>query len=159
MLFRSFYEQREFGKALRAIMEQADLVNAYVDANKPWELAKDSARDAQLHEVCSRLLEAFRILTLYLKPVLPQLAGAVESFLNIAPLQWASILTPLVQDHQIKQYAHLMTRVEPKMLEALFDAPAAATEAVTAPAAAGAAAAATSDARSEEHTSELQSRM
>ena len=121
----AFYEQREFGRALRAIMEQADLINAYVDANKPWELAKDTARDAQLHEVCSRLLEAFRLLTLYLKPVLPQLAAAVEAFLNIAPLQWDDIATPLPGHHQIKPYAHLMTRVEPKMLEALFDAPAA----------------------------------
>ncbi|HWZ49555.1 MAG TPA: methionine--tRNA ligase, partial [Herbaspirillum sp.] len=122
-----FYEQREFGKALRAVMEQADLVNAYVDANKPWELAKDPVRDAQLHEVCSRLLEAFRILTLYLKPVLPQLAAAVEDFMHIAPLQWNDIGTPLPQNHQIKQYTHLMTRVEPKMLDALFEAPAAAT--------------------------------
>jgi methionyl-tRNA synthetase len=129
---QAFYEQREFGKALRAIMEQADLINAYVDANKPWELAKDPARDAQLHEVCSRLLEAFRILTLYLKPVLPKLAIAVEDFLNIAPLQWSGILTPLPQNHQIKQYAHLMTRVEPKMLEALFEAPAAAADAADA---------------------------
>jgi methionyl-tRNA synthetase len=120
---QALYEQREFGKAQRAIMEHADQVNAYVDANKPWELAKDPARDAQLHEVCSRLLEAFRILTLYLKPVLPQLAAAVEAFLRVAPLQWADISMPLAQDHRIEPYAHLMTRVEPKMLDALFDAP------------------------------------
>jgi methionyl-tRNA synthetase len=120
---QALYEQREYGKALRAVMEQADLINAYVDANKPWELAKDSAKDAQLHEVCSRLLEAFRILTLYLKPVLPQLAAAVETFLDIAPLQWRDIGVPLPQDHRIRPYSHLMTRVEPKMLDALFDAP------------------------------------
>lgn len=129
---QNFYEHREFGKALRAVMEQADLVNAYVDANKPWELAKDPAHTVQLHEVCSRLLEAFRILTLYLKPVLPQLAAAVEDFMNIAPLQWNDIGTPLPQNHQIKQYAHLMTRVEPKMLDALFEAPATATTTATA---------------------------
>ena len=71
---QALYEGREFGKALRAIMEQADVINAYVDANKPWVLAKDSANDAALQEVCSRLLESFRLLTLYLKPVLPQVA-------------------------------------------------------------------------------------
>jgi methionyl-tRNA synthetase len=71
------YEAREYGKALRTIMEQADAINAYVDANKPWELAKDPSQDQKLHEVCSRLLEAFRILTIYLKPVLPALATNV----------------------------------------------------------------------------------
>ncbi|KAF3997739.1 methionine--tRNA ligase [Glaciimonas immobilis] len=117
------YEGREYGKALRAIMDQADVVNAYVDANKPWELAKDPAKSAALQEVCSRLLEAFRILTIYLKPVLPILAQQVEAFLNIAPLQWSDINKPLGDGHVINAYTHLMTRVEPKMLEALFDAP------------------------------------
>src|SRR5450830_454116 len=120
----ALYEQREYGKALRAIMEQADIVNAYVDANKPWELAKDSSKDAQLHEVCSRLLEAFRILTIYLKPVLPQLAAQVEAFLNVAPFQWSDVNNALPHGHVINVYAHLMQRVDPKMLEALFDAPA-----------------------------------
>ncbi|PUA17039.1 methionine--tRNA ligase [Glaciimonas sp. PCH181] len=120
---KNLYEGREYGKALRAIMDQADIVNAYVDANKPWELAKDPSKTAALHEVCSRLLEAFRILTLYLKPVLPVLAQQVETFLQINPLQWADIATPLADGHKINVYAHLMTRVEPKMLDALFDAP------------------------------------
>ncbi len=117
------YEQREYSKALRIIMEQADIINAYVDVNKPWELAKDSNKEALLHEVCSRLLEAFRILTLYLKPVLPQLATQVESFLNIVPLQWSDITNTLPDGHTIEPYSHLMTRVEPKMLDALFEVP------------------------------------
>ncbi len=117
-------EAREYGKALRAVIHQADLVNAYVDANKPWELAKDPANEQKLHEVCSRLMEAFRILTIYLKPVMPALAANVEALLNIAPLQWADINTPLPDGHVINPYNHLMTRVEPKMLDALFDAPA-----------------------------------
>ncbi|MFD2273030.1 hypothetical protein ACFS07_23125 [Undibacterium arcticum] len=62
---QALYDHREFGKALRAVMDQADIVNAYVDANKPWELAKDAANNDKLHEVCSRLLEAFRILTIF----------------------------------------------------------------------------------------------
>lgn len=124
---KALYEQREYGKALRAVMEQADVINAYVDANKPWELAKDCARDTQLHEVCSRLLEAFRILTVYLKPVLPHLAAQVESFLNVSPLSWADAQVALPDGHVINTYAHLMQRVDPAMLDALFDAPEPAT--------------------------------
>jgi methionyl-tRNA synthetase len=120
----ALYDGREFGKALRAIMDQADMINAYVDTNKPWELAKDPANDAKLQEVCSRLLEAFRILTIYLKPVLPALAANVEALLNIAPLQWTHVDTPLPHGHQVNPYSHLMTRVDPKMLDALFEAPA-----------------------------------
>ncbi len=119
----ALYEAREFGKALRAVMDQADAVNAYVDANKPWELAKDAANNARLQEVCSRLLEAFRILTIYLKPVLPTLAAQVETLLNIAPLGWEDISHPLPDQHRVNPYSHLMTRVDPAMLEALFDAP------------------------------------
>ncbi|MBC7489745.1 MAG: methionine--tRNA ligase subunit beta, partial [Glaciimonas sp.] len=120
---KTLYEGREYGKALRTIMDQADIVNAYVDANKPWELAKDSSKSTALHELCSRLLEAFRILTLYLKPVLPVLAQQVEAFLQITPLEWTDISTPLVHGHRINAYSHLMTRVERKMLDTLFDAP------------------------------------
>jgi len=120
---RALYEQREYGKALRAVMEQADQINAYVDANKPWELARDPANDARLQEVCSRLLEAFRILTIYLKPVLPALAQKVEALFNIAPLAWADVRTPLAHGQKINPYAHLMTRVEPKMMDALFEVP------------------------------------
>ena len=120
----ALYEAREFGKALRLVMDQADAVNVYVDANKPWELAKDAANNAKLQEVCSRLLEAFRILTIYLKPVLPALAAQVEALLNITPLTWNDITRPLPDQHHVNAYAHLMTRVEPKMLVALFDAPA-----------------------------------
>ncbi|WP_092439703.1 methionine--tRNA ligase [Collimonas sp. OK607] len=126
---QALYDGREYGKALRAIMEQADVINAYVDANKPWELAKDPSKEAALHEVCSRLLEAFRILTIYLKPVLPALAAQVEEFLQIQPLVWSDVTRPLADGHRINTYSHLMTRVEPKMLDALFDAPVAAAAA------------------------------
>lgn len=120
---QGYYEGREYGKALRAIMEQADVINVYVDNNKPWILAKDSANDAALQEVCSRLIEAFRILTLYLKPVLPHLAQQVESWLNIAPMQWSDVTNVLPNGHVINQYSHLLTRVEPAIFDALFDAP------------------------------------
>ena len=128
----ALYDQREFGKALRAVMEQADKVNAYVDANKPWELAKDASKDAMLQEVCSRLLEAFRILTIYLKPVLPTLAAQVEAQLNLQPLQWADVTHPLPNGHAINPYSHLMTRVDAKMLDNLFEPPAEAAAEVVA---------------------------
>nr|WP_315469708.1 methionine--tRNA ligase [uncultured Undibacterium sp.] len=133
---QALYEAREFGKALRAVMEQADIINAYVDANKPWELAKQAENDAKLQEVCSRLLEAFRILTVFLKPVLPKLASQVEAQLNIAPLNWASVNTPLPDQHSINPYVHLMQRVDIKIFDQLFDAPIAATPATEAAASA-----------------------
>jgi methionyl-tRNA synthetase len=120
---QAFYDSREFGKALRATMEQADLVNAYVDANKPWELAKKPENDGKLQEVCSRLLEAFRILTIFLKPVLPKLAEQVEAQLNIAALNWNSVNTPIPHGQVIKPYTHLMQRVDGKVFDLLFDAP------------------------------------
>ncbi|MEB0137362.1 methionine--tRNA ligase [Actimicrobium sp. CCC2.4] len=138
----ALYDGREYGKALRLIMEQADRVNAYVDANKPWELAKNPDNDARLQEVCSRLLEAFRILTLYLKPVLPALAQQVETMLAIAPLQWSDVSQPLPHQHQINPFVHLMQRVDPKMLDALFEPPVAPAIAAPAPAPAVAPAAA-----------------
>ena len=128
----TLYDSREYGKALRTIMDQADTINAYVDANKPWELAKDPSKDDQLQEVCSRLLEAFRILTIYLKPVLPELAKNVETLLNVESLLWTHVDTPLPNGHKVNAYSHLMTRVDPKMLDALFEAPAQ-TDAAAAP--------------------------
>ncbi|MFZ6845468.1 methionine--tRNA ligase [Undibacterium sp. RuTC16W] len=120
---QAYYEARDYGKALRAIMDQADIINAYVDANKPWELAKQAENDAKLQEVCSRLLEAFRILTIFLKPVLPQLATQVEAQLQIAPLQWSDVATPLPHLHKVLPYVHLMQRVDIKIFDQLFDAP------------------------------------
>ncbi len=116
------YEQRELGKVLREIMLLADRVNEYVDANKPWELAKQEGQDARLQEVCTVCIEAFRLLSLYLKPVLPALATNVEAFLKIEPMTFADS-GKLLGAHVIGEYKHLMQRVDPKMLEALFEAP------------------------------------
>jgi methionyl-tRNA synthetase len=118
------YEEREYGKALREIMLLADRVNEYVDQNKPWELAKQSGQDARLHEVCSVCIEAFRLLTVYLKPVLPALAAQVENFLRIAPLTFADADRTLGR-HVIGEYRHLLQRVDAKLLDALFEPPAA----------------------------------
>ncbi|HWP20949.1 MAG TPA: methionine--tRNA ligase [Burkholderiaceae bacterium] len=117
------YEEREFGKVLREIMQLADRVNEYVDQNKPWELAKQQGQDERLHEVCSVCIEAFRLLTIYLKPVLPALAAQVEAFLQVEPLTFADA-TRALGVHAIGAYQHLMQRVDPKMLDALFEPPA-----------------------------------
>ncbi len=140
------YETREFGKALREVMLLADRVNEYVDRHKPWELAKKAgnigagppqaddapsggraagaggSENAALHDVCSVCIEAFRLLTLYLKPVLPALAAQVERFLQIDPLQWGDSARALGL-HTIGEYKHLLQRVDPAQLDALFEAP------------------------------------
>ncbi|MBD8049321.1 methionine--tRNA ligase [Limnohabitans radicicola] len=119
------YEEREYGKALRDIMLLADKVNAYVDQNKPWELAKQEGQDARLHDVCTVCIEAFRLLSLQLKPVLPALAAQVEAFLNVAPFTFAQAQSLLGAGHAINAYQHLMQRVDVKQLDALFEPPAA----------------------------------
>ncbi len=114
------YEERELGKALREVMLLADRVNEYVDQNKPWELAKQDGREAVLHDVCTVCIEAFRLLTIYLKPVLPALAAQVEAFLRVEPMNFADAARALGA-HTIGEYKHVMQRVDPKMLEALFE--------------------------------------
>ena len=116
------YEAREYAKALRTIMELADKVNAFVDENKPWEIAKDPEREADLQRVCSVILEAFRLLSLYLKPVLPQVTAGVEDFLSVPAMTWNDVKTPLSSQNPIKAYKHLMTRVEAPQIEALLAA-------------------------------------
>jgi methionyl-tRNA synthetase len=118
------YEEREFGKALRDIMALADKVNEYVDQHKPWDLAKKEGADAALQDVCSTCIEAFRLLTIYLKPVLPALARHVEDFLQIPPLTFGDVSSALGA-HKIGTYTHLMQRVDTKLLDALFEPPAA----------------------------------
>jgi methionyl-tRNA synthetase len=129
---RDLYDKRESAKALRQVMALTDQVNAYVDANKPWELAKQAEQRERLHDVCSTCIEAFRLLTLYLKPVLPALAKEVEEFLKIEPLVWTDTLTALHPGHQIGDYKHLMQRVTPEQLDALFEPPAQAAPALAA---------------------------
>ena len=121
--------EREYGKALRETMLLADRVNAYVDQNKPWELAKQDGMEGRLQDVCSTCIEAFRVLTILLKPVLPALAAQVEAFLKVAPFTFADAQTMLGQGHVIGAYQHLMQRVTPEQLEALFEPPAQAQQA------------------------------
>jgi len=114
------YEAREFGKATREIMLLADKVNAYVDRNKPWELAKDTANNEALHQVCSVLINAFAEISRYLAPVLPSLAKAVQAFVGTNMEHW----TVNGYVTSIQPYTHLMQRVTPEQLDALFEPPA-----------------------------------
>jgi methionyl-tRNA synthetase len=120
---RDLFESRDYAKALRTIMELADRVNGSFDALKPWDLAKksDEASRRQLHDVCSMALRGFQHLTLWLKPVVPSLAADAEAFLGCGPLAWSES-PPLLG--RISAYRHLLQRVEPKQLDALFAAPA-----------------------------------
>jgi methionyl-tRNA synthetase len=127
------YEAREFGKAMRDVMAYADVLNREFDARQPWVLAKDPARAPELQDVCSRALYGFKVLSVLLAPVMPEVAGRVaqQLFGLDRPLRWSDAD---VLPERINPYEHLMTRVDPKQLDTLFDN--------GAPAAAGAAAAA-----------------
>lgn len=116
------YESREYAKALRDIMALADAVNEYVDANKPWELAKQEGQDERLREVCSELINAFTMLTAYLAPVLPQTAANAARFLNLDAITWANTRVTLSEGHAINKYEHLMQRVEQKQVDDLIEA-------------------------------------
>ncbi len=122
-LVSGLYDSRDYAKALREVMRLADRVNEYVDQNKPWELAKKEGMDARLQDVCTTCIEAFRLLSIYLKPVLPHLAGQVENFLKVGSLNWQSSQQVLGAGHVIGQYQHLMQRVEEKQLDALLTPP------------------------------------
>jgi methionyl-tRNA synthetase len=114
------FDAREFSKAIRRIMELADAANQYVDACKPWELAKDPAGAARLHGVCTSALTLFRDLTIYLAPILPQVAQQVADFLNISLARWNDVHTNLAPGHRIASYQHLMTRIEARQVDALL---------------------------------------
>jgi len=116
------YESRDYGRALREIMRLADVANLYIADRKPWEMAKQEGREAELHQVCTTALTLFRDLTLYLKPVLPRLAEQVETFLGIPPLAWGDQWASLPVGHRINDYKHLMTRADAKQVEAMVEA-------------------------------------
>ncbi len=128
---RNLYEGREYGKAVREVMAFADEVNERFDGAAPWKLAKEGKADAAAL-VGSECLEAFKVMTACLKPILPALAAEAEAFLRCPPLDWSNAAAPLGAGHQVGDYKHLMQRVDPKQMDALFDAP---TEAPAPPAA------------------------
>lgn len=113
------YENRDYGKASKSIMALADRANTYIDEQAPWKLVKDEATSEQALKVCSMGINLFRILSIYLKPVLPSLVANVENFLNITPLLWSDIQSPLIS-HQLNQFIPLMKRVDIKQVEAML---------------------------------------
>ncbi|MBI2772022.1 MAG: methionine--tRNA ligase [Burkholderiales bacterium] len=129
---KALYEARDYGKALREIMAFADEVNLRFDGAAPWKLVKEGKAE-EAATVCSECLEAFKVMTACLKPVLPTLAGEAEKFLACAPLDWGNAATPLGAGHTVGKYEHLMQRVDVKQLDALFEPPAEAEPEKTVP--------------------------
>jgi methionyl-tRNA synthetase len=115
------YEGRELGKAMRELMGHADRINHDFDSHQPWVLAKDPLKRAELQAVCSRALAGFKLLSVLIAPVLPELAlrAARELFGLDRPFTWSDAG---VLPARVNPYRHLMTRVDPKQLDALFEA-------------------------------------
>jgi methionyl-tRNA synthetase len=116
------YDKRDFARAMRETMKQADAANAFVAEAAPWIVAKEPERNAELHQICSDALEMFRILTVYLKPVLPQIAEEIQDLFNIDPLTWATVHNGLPEGHAINKFKHLAKRVEGKDVDAMVEA-------------------------------------
>ena len=114
------YENREFSRAVREIMALADHANQYIDEAKPWVIAKQEGKDAELQAICSMGLNLFRVLIGYLRPILPGTAEAAEAFLQVKPLTWTILANPL-KGHEIAKFKPLMTRVDPKQIEAMLE--------------------------------------
>jgi methionyl-tRNA synthetase len=105
---------------MRSIMALADKANQYIDEKQPWVIAKEQGRDAELQQICSMGLNLFRVIACYLKPVLPATIEAAETFLQVDPLGWDDAKTPL-HGHVISKFKPLMTRVDPKQIEAMVE--------------------------------------
>jgi len=114
------YDARAYSRAMREIMALADKANQYIDQNKPWTIAKQAGRESELQDVCTMGLNCFRLLAVYLKPVLPLVAEKVESFLGVAPLTWVDARAPLLS-HRVNSFKPLMQRVEQERVEALIE--------------------------------------
>ncbi|MEP4484040.1 MAG: methionine--tRNA ligase [Halioglobus sp.] len=114
------FESLDYNKAIREIVSLADRANQYIDEKKPWVMAKEPGQEAQVHEVCSVGVNLFRVLMTYLKPVLPAMAEKAETFLNIS-LDWTELDGPLT-GHALNKFQPLMTRVDPKQVEAMIEA-------------------------------------
>lgn len=117
----TYYEEREFAQAVRLIMQLADRANQYIDEKKPWVTIKDPATASKTHAVCTMGLNLFRLMMIYLKPILPEIAVKTEAFLNIAPLAWNDVNT-LLLNHPIHVFAPLMQRIDPTTIETLKEA-------------------------------------
>jgi len=116
----SHYENREYNKAVREIMAQADKANVYIDENKPWVLIKEEGKEDEVQKICTQGLNMFRLLMTYLKPILPATAEKSETFLN-TELKWSTIAKPLLS-HGINKFKPLLTRIEKEQIDAITEA-------------------------------------
>jgi methionyl-tRNA synthetase len=134
----AFYDRREFGKAIREVMRIADLVNQRFDQAKPWELAKQATRGSELHAVCSDAIKAFAVLSIYLTPILPAVGEQVAKLFKLdRPFVWDDLSSYSKDvDSSITAFEHLMTRIDPKQIDALFEPSPAPTTSAQAPSAA-----------------------
>lgn len=124
-IIRTHMENRRYNLAISEIMALTGKVNEYWDQQKPWDKAKqidEIQLELALHLVSSITIECFRILTIFLKPILPMLAQKAESFLNVEPMQWEDLWKTLPQGHKIKSYEHLMVRIDRKKIDAMIKA-------------------------------------
>ncbi len=117
-LIAECFEKKQFSHAIRQIMALADRANQYIDEKKPWSMIKNENEKANVAQVATVALNLFRILMIYLKPVLPETAARVETFLNVAPLQWHDKDKPLL-NHTINEYIPLIQRIDTKQIEAM----------------------------------------
>jgi len=115
------YEGRDLARVVREAMALADRANLYIDQHKPWLAAKDPARAVEVQEICTQGLELFRLLMIYLKPIVPRLAAGAEAFLGVGEQQWNAIGTSLA-GRTIGTYQPLATRVDPAATKALLEA-------------------------------------
>ncbi|MFT6057320.1 MAG: methionyl-tRNA synthetase [Pseudohongiellaceae bacterium] len=115
----NYYQEREYGKAIRLIMSLADKANQYINDKQPWVIAKEDKQSDELQQVCSTGINSFRLLVIYLKPVLPAMAAQAEEFLNVSELTWDD-LDDLLLEHEIRKFKPLMTRVEADKVQAML---------------------------------------
>ncbi len=117
-LIASYYEQNDTSKAIREVMALADQANQYIAEKEPWQTIKDENRSEEVHKVCSLGINLFRILMIYLKPIIPDIASKSETFLNCASLNWQDITKPLVS-HQLQKFKPMLSRLEDKTVQKL----------------------------------------
>ena len=119
---KDLYEAREFSKCMKTIMGLADRINYYYDNNKPWELAKSQTDRVNLHHVCSNTIHYFKILTIFLKPVIPSISKNAEIFLNSSNLSWNDLNQDnFYESFHINKYNHLFKRIDIKMIDKILD--------------------------------------
>ena len=118
-LIASYYDQNDTSKAIREVMALADLANQYIAEKEPWTAIKDQSRIDEVHKVCSLGVNLFRILIIYLKPILPDIAAKSETFLNCTNMRWEDIADPLV-NHKLEKFKPMLSRLEDKTVQKLI---------------------------------------